>query len=370
VTASPWEKPLAQLPFQIRPQSGEGARSFIVRLAQANHLAPSYLRKCLAEPPLHRGSPTWDRIAAATGRDPVALRQILETIECAECGTPIRPLASFGAKPRTCSKACRQKRYRKGIPTTDWKKVPCRVCGQLMRLRLGQRRHICSSHCRRIAFQFRQRGEPLPRPAKFNESREPADEDDLVGLCPVCERPMSNSTGRKACSRRCSARIAHWTRSPLPQATCGHCNKPLFPRPDGRHRRWCSVECRNLEAREERRLAIANATPAEDEVDPDETGVEPPALAGTTSCRGCHQSYRPGRANPWCSAECFEREVLTRRDQQECGACGTSIANRKPTVPPRKWCSAACQQRVVRWRAEFRARGTQTLATATLTARE
>ncbi|MGK4586127.1 hypothetical protein [Kitasatospora sp. HPMI-4] len=41
--------------------------------------------------PLHRRAPAWDRIAAVTGRDPIQLRQILETIECAEYGTPDPP---------------------------------------------------------------------------------------------------------------------------------------------------------------------------------------------------------------------------------------------------------------------------------------
>ncbi|GGX96585.1 hypothetical protein GCM10010298_72360 [Streptomyces microflavus] len=59
--------------------------------------------------------------------------------------------------------------------------------------------------------------------------------------------------------------------------------------------------------------------------------------------------------NPWCSDECFDQEVLQRSNQQECAACGTSIADRKPGTR-RKWCSGTCQQRGFRWRAELRDR--------------
>ncbi len=53
---------------------------------------------------------------------------------------------------------------------------------------------------------------------------------ELTGLCPACEGPMNSATRRKACSKRCSARIAHWTRSPLPPTViCRYCRKPLFP---------------------------------------------------------------------------------------------------------------------------------------------
>lgn len=356
MTPPSWGSPVARLPFQVRPQQGEGAASFITRLAQENHLPPAYLRKYLAEPPEHRGSPRWPRIAAAAGRDPDELRQILETIECEECGAPMRPMASFGVKPRTCSKACRQKRYRRRIPAADWKKIPCRVCGQAMRLRLGQRRHMCSSHCRRVAFQFRQRGEPLPRPPNSKADAVPIGEDELTGLCPVCEGPRNIATRRKACSRRCSARLAHWTRSPLPPtATCRHCQEPLLPRVDGRPREWCSIDCRTRELRGQR-TPVAAAIPSQGtEVELDPTGPETSGPYGTRTCRGCEQRYRPLRTNPWCSRHCLEREMLKRAELQECGGCGVSMAHRKP-ITGRIWCSTSCRQRATRWNAEFRAR--------------
>ena len=138
MTSTAWDDPVARLPFQVRPRRGEGAVSFITRLAQANHLPPAYLRKYLAKPPTHLGVPTWPRLAAAAGRDLDELRQILNTIMCEECGGSMQPMAMTGAKPRTCSRACRQKRYRKRVPAAEWQKAPCRVCGQLVRFRLGQ----------------------------------------------------------------------------------------------------------------------------------------------------------------------------------------------------------------------------------------
>jgi hypothetical protein len=349
------ESPVVRLPFQVRPQSGEGARSFITRLAQANHLPPAYLRKFLTEPPAHRGVPSWDRLAAATGRDPAGLQQVLETIKCEECGAPMRPLASFGVKPRTCSSACRQKRYLKRVPAADWQKVPCRVCGQLVRFRLGQRRYMCSSHCRRIAFQFRQRGEPLPRPPNSRNIPDPADEDDISGVCPVCEGPMNSLTGRKGCSKRCSARIAHWTRSPLPPAVCHHCRERLLPRADGRLHRWCSTGCRGKDLRGRRTLAAAAILSGATEFELDQAGQEPVGSIGTATCRGCEQRYWPLGSNPWCSPRCLERELRERAGQGQCGGCRAPMANRRP-VPGRVWCSRTCRKRAAYWRTEFRAR--------------
>lgn len=347
---------VARLPFQVRPKSGEGARTFITRLAQANCLPPPYLRKYLADPPMHRGLPSWDRLAAAAGRDPSELRQILETIQCEECGAPMRPMASFGVKPLTCSRSCRQKRYRRRIPAAELTKVPCRVCGRAMRFRLGQRRYMCSSHCRRVAFQFRQRGEPLPRPPNLQTVGKPVHDDQFAAICPVCEGPMSSATKRKACSRSCGGRMAHWTRNPLPPpSTCRHCHQPLLPRADGRLRDWCSIDCRTEDLRRQQRLV--NAVLSSQEVDPQlhPTDPEAPGRYGTNTCQGCEQHYRPLRINPWCSRRCLEQELLKRAEQQRCGCCRTSMAHRKPVVG-RIWCSRPCRERAHRWGQEFRER--------------
>ncbi|MFF3755395.1 hypothetical protein ACFYYH_33975 [Streptomyces sp. NPDC002018] len=70
---------LVRLPVQVSLRLGEGTDSFIRRLAQANHLKPSYLRGCLVGPPdLGRGKrPRADRLAAVTGRRQEVLERVL-----------------------------------------------------------------------------------------------------------------------------------------------------------------------------------------------------------------------------------------------------------------------------------------------------
>lgn len=70
---------LARLPVQVSLRLGEGTDSFIRRMAQANHLKPSYLRGCLVGPPDYgRGKrPRADRIAAVTGRQQDVLERVL-----------------------------------------------------------------------------------------------------------------------------------------------------------------------------------------------------------------------------------------------------------------------------------------------------
>ncbi|MFE4797241.1 TniQ family protein [Streptomyces sp. NPDC056708] len=104
---------LRLLPGQVRPQAGEGIRAFIVRLAQANHLPPRYLRTYLCEPPHHRGLPSFGRLAAITGRDAEALRTTLETRRCLECGAAMPPLGVLGRQALRRSRSCRQKAYRR-----------------------------------------------------------------------------------------------------------------------------------------------------------------------------------------------------------------------------------------------------------------
>jgi hypothetical protein len=70
---------LVRLPVQVSLRLGEGTDSFIRRLAQANHLKPSYLRGCLVGPPDYgRGKrPRADRLAAVTGRRQEVLERVL-----------------------------------------------------------------------------------------------------------------------------------------------------------------------------------------------------------------------------------------------------------------------------------------------------
>jgi hypothetical protein len=70
---------LARLPVRVPLRLGEGTDSFIRRLAQANHLKPSYLRGCLVGPPDYgRGKrPRADRLAAVTGHQQDVLERVL-----------------------------------------------------------------------------------------------------------------------------------------------------------------------------------------------------------------------------------------------------------------------------------------------------
>jgi hypothetical protein len=56
------------LPVQVRPAAGESAESYVRRLARANHLKPSYLRRHLATPQGSYGPIQPDHLAAVTGR--------------------------------------------------------------------------------------------------------------------------------------------------------------------------------------------------------------------------------------------------------------------------------------------------------------
>jgi TniQ len=65
------------LPVRVRPVAGEGAESYIRRLARANHLKPSYLRRYLATPRAGYGPIHPDQLAAVAGRTLNALQRAL-----------------------------------------------------------------------------------------------------------------------------------------------------------------------------------------------------------------------------------------------------------------------------------------------------
>ena len=346
--------PIAELPFQVRPRRSEGARSFILRLAEANCLPPAYLRKVLCEPPLHRGSPTWPRIAAAAGRNSAELQSILETRYCTECGTAMPPVSTYGVRRKTCSRICRQQRYLNGPARKNWRTAACRVCGGSMMFRLGQRRYMCSSKCRQIAFQFRQLGKRLPMPANFESMTHAAVEHDRAALCPGCERPLPQPAGGlETCSERCEAKITLWAAAPAPPVThCGRCHKRTVPRSDGKRRRFCSTGCRAKRKRppaqkpqrqEPPRIALRARPTAE-------------AALASWACRGCHTGFRPqAAANPWCSHACLDQGIADSMSQRQCACCGTSLADRTENNS-RRWCSRYCRQKAVYWRQEIRNR--------------
>jgi hypothetical protein len=68
---------LRALPIPVRPQHRETVESYIRRLARANHLHPSYLRRYLAGPPTWITAVRPERLVALSGRTPESLTRAL-----------------------------------------------------------------------------------------------------------------------------------------------------------------------------------------------------------------------------------------------------------------------------------------------------
>jgi len=68
---------LLPLPRQVRPSAAETAERYVHRLAEANHLRPSYLRLLLTTPPNSLGSIQLDKLAMLAGRAPANLVRVL-----------------------------------------------------------------------------------------------------------------------------------------------------------------------------------------------------------------------------------------------------------------------------------------------------
>lgn len=76
---NPSSVPLQPLPITARPNAGDSVEAYIQRLARANHLRPSYLRRLLLNNPhaLYGGSIDLDRLALLANRHPDNLRRAL-----------------------------------------------------------------------------------------------------------------------------------------------------------------------------------------------------------------------------------------------------------------------------------------------------
>jgi hypothetical protein len=106
MTAS--SRPEAPLPVRPRPRHGETADSCLRRLADANHLRFSYLRRYLAT---HRGS--YDpvdpaRLAALAGREPAAILRALPELTPA---APKPPARRYPREEAERNRAARREKY-------------------------------------------------------------------------------------------------------------------------------------------------------------------------------------------------------------------------------------------------------------------
>ncbi|MFJ7261374.1 TniQ family protein [Streptomyces globosus] len=216
----------------MRPVAGEGISSFIERLAAANHLNVRLLRTYLRDPPSsQRGSPSWERLATATGREPSTLREILENTQCIECGAFLPPAPARGGPRQQCSAACRQRSYRKRsrkppqqreahtapapVPAPAPAPAPARSCDACgTRLERGSRKRWCSRRCKSWAYTRRRldRGEsPRPSPAPG------APREQQPTNCAACGCPLEIRSRhiRRTCSQRCRQRLYRLGRAPL-----------------------------------------------------------------------------------------------------------------------------------------------------------
>lgn len=244
---APDYRPPTRLPIQVRPVAGERATSFIARLAAANHLKVDHLRTFLCEPPLHRGHPSWSRLAAVAGRDPDALREILDRTQCAECRKDMLHQGR-NTQRQTCSQACRQKAYRRRHPKPQKQQaVTCPSCGKKLIVAVhGETRRWCSASCRQEGYRQRQ--------------REHADALATQPTCDECDTPLGPGSRRRWCSKICSHRAYIRRRiergeTPLPTpdptapprqqpANCTYCSGPLQPGRKTQIRLTCSASCR------------------------------------------------------------------------------------------------------------------------------
>jgi hypothetical protein len=95
------------LPVRPRPRRGETADSYLRRLAAANHLRFSYLRRHLARPPGSYGPVDSATLAALAGRDLTAILRALPGLASA----PRTPARRYTRKDSQRSSEARREKY-------------------------------------------------------------------------------------------------------------------------------------------------------------------------------------------------------------------------------------------------------------------
>lgn len=240
--------------MRVRPVAGARAKSYVERLATANHLKAGFLWSYLCEPALHRGPLSWDRLAAVSGREPANLREIIDRTQCIGCGK-IAFLQDTNRFRQICSPACRQKAYRRRKPRPRKQQTTeCQICGKKLALasRGDKFRRWCSQACRQKGHQQRQR-EQAAALAEALTIPEPT--------CDACEAPLGRGSRRRWCSRRCinwayTCRRIDRGETPWPtrapdsalgrqEATCPVCSSLMEKGPANKIRVTCSPACRN-----------------------------------------------------------------------------------------------------------------------------
>jgi lambda repressor-like predicted transcriptional regulator len=90
------ENTLRPLPIRLRPDRDETVESYVRRLARANYLRPSHLRRFLSHPASHYTAVKPDRLAIVTGRSREALEHALIGLTKSTRGRrePIKPLTT------------------------------------------------------------------------------------------------------------------------------------------------------------------------------------------------------------------------------------------------------------------------------------
>ncbi|TYC68620.1 hypothetical protein [Streptomyces sp. CB01881] len=161
---------IPKLPVQVFPRPCEGVESFIARLAEANCLKPTVLRAYLCDPPGYRGTISWPRLIAATGRSLRALQDTLERTPpwslthpaCEYCGRRPGKGKPSSSPPWWCSTRCRRRSdllaaapSSRDVLPNQREIVSCLGCGtQVIRL-ANSTRSTCSKRCLSLSTRFR-----------------------------------------------------------------------------------------------------------------------------------------------------------------------------------------------------------------------
>lgn len=96
---------LRPLPVRVRPRPAETVASYVVRLARANHLQPSYLHAYLCGPPNWHGAADLGRLAVLSGRPLAVLQRALTSPTPARKRTPTPPSRPPQSPPGTATRS-------------------------------------------------------------------------------------------------------------------------------------------------------------------------------------------------------------------------------------------------------------------------